>query len=520
MSSAFDKKTEKVNRREERAEKERKEKRKIRIIAITVVVVFAVLIAGALFINSKFIRRSVTAITIGGVNFSSAEFDYFYNNAYNEYKEYMTNQLGDYASSYLPIEGTPHSRQIMDTETGETWAEYFINYTIDQISDLVKFYNAAKAAGYQTPDDVSASIEEMIATYRMYAEAYGEPSLDSFLQKYMGTFLNEKTLRNALEFANTAVSYSDHIRDSFTYSNEEIAEYYAENRDNFDSFTYRYFLVRSETVTQGDMTDEEYEAAQEAALAVASEEASLIMAGIQSEEDFIVAARAYSEEDYGDPDSTIKIYPGSWLGSIYGPWLQEEGRVYGDISAMDMTSGTYVVFFIDRDPNEYLTVEMNQLLVLRGEIDAEEYMEDEDDPAYLQDLANADAEARERAEIALNQFIEGGATKEKLIELIAEYSDDSTEEGYYDLITKNSANNKMVPEIEEWLFAPGRQVGDYELIETESYGYHLVYFAGYGERYCDYLSTDGMRTRDYNTWNESLNDVEAVKKWAFIFTSN
>ena len=222
MSSAIEKKTEKVNRREARAEKERKEKRKIRIIAVTVIVVFALLVAGALFINSKLVRRSVTAITIGGVKFTSAEFDYFYNRAYNEYKEYFTSQLGDYAAGYLPTEGVAHSRQIQDSETGETWADFFTSYTIDQLSELVKYYNAAMASGYTMPDDTREAIENEIATYMMYAEAYGEPSLDSFLQKYIGPYMNEKTMRNVMEFSGIAGAYSEYVRDSFTYSNEEI----------------------------------------------------------------------------------------------------------------------------------------------------------------------------------------------------------------------------------------------------------------------------------------------------------
>ena len=535
MSSAFDKKTDKVNRREARAEKERREKRKIRIIAVTVIIIFALLVAGALFINSKFVRRTITAITIGGVNFSAAEFDYFYNSAYNEYKEYFTSQLGDYAGEYLPTEGVAHSRQIQDYETGATWADFFTSYTIDQLSELVKYYNAAMAAGYTLPDDVREAIENEIATYRVYAEAYGEPSLDSFLQKYIGINMNEKTMRKVMEFNSIATSYSQHIRDSFTYSNEEIAEYYAENKDNFDSFTYRYFLVNAETVTQGDLSDEEYEAAQAAALADAVEQAALIAEGIQSEEDFIKAAVEYNEVDYADPDSTLKVYPGSWLGSVYGPWLQDARRVNGDIETMEMTSGAYVVFFVNRDANEYYMTEMNQLLVMREEVDADEYIDeyidehiDENindyldevgDLAYLEAVANADQEAKERAETALSLFIEGGATKEKLIELMEEYSDDTTQDGFYNMITKNAANNKMVPEIEGWLFTPGRQVGDYELIKTEAYGYHLVYFSGYGERYCDYLATDGMRSKDYTAWTESLEDVEATSKWAFIFTT-
>ena len=103
---------------------------------------------------------------------------------------------------------------------------------------------------------------------------------------------------------------------------------------------------------------------------------------------------------------------------------------------------------------------------------------------------------------------------------MADYPDDTTEGGFYDKISKSASQNKMVPEIEDWLFADGRQYGDYELIRTEDYGYHLVFFMGYGERLCDFLADSGMRTRDYNAWKESLAPVEATKRWAFTLTSN
>ena len=75
----------------------------------------------------------------------------------------------------------------------------------------------------------------------------------------------------------------------------------------------------------------------------------------------------------------------------------------------------------------------------------------------------------------------------------------------------------MVPEIEEWLFTPGRQVGDFALVETEAFGYHLLYFTGYGDRYCDYLADTKLRNADYQTWDDSLETFEVAKHWAFMF---
>ena len=519
MSGVFDKKTDKINRREERTKKEQQEKKKIRIISIIVVIVFALLVSAAVLINSKLLRRTLPAVTIGGVNFSVAEFNYYYYTTYNEYRQYLVSQLGeDYASSMLPSSSVPHSSQIYDQETGQTWAELFNGYTIDRLSEQVKYFNAAKAAGYTLTDEKRDEMNTEVEDLRSYAGMVGLASIDALLQAYYGPNMNEKCFRKALEFSYTAASYSEHVKESFEYSAGDKAAYYAENKDTLDSFTYRYFLVKAEIIAKDDYeTDEEYETVNNAALAEANARAAQITAGISSEEDFIEAAREYNGEDYNEPDSTIRTYPGSWLSGPYQEWLRDETRQYGDVTSVEMTTGAYVVYFVERDHNEYQMASMRQILIMRQEVDMEEFADGEDDPAYIKAFEIMDSVASERAEEAKRLFIEGGATEDRLIELMADYPDDTTPGGYYENITKNQADNKMVKEIEEWLFAPGRKVGDYALIRTEAYGYHLVYFTGYGERYCDHLATEKMRTRDYNTWNEGLEPVEAVKRWAFIF---
>ena len=521
MSGVFDKKADKANRREERTRKEIQEKKKVRLITVIVIIVFALMLSGALFINSRYVRRSLTAITIGGVDFTAAEFDYFYNSAVNEYTEYMNSQFGEYAASYTPATDRPHSSQVRDDETGETWADFFINYTIEQVSEQVKYYNAAKAAGFVMTSEDRESMESELADFRMYAEMYGYPSLDSFLQAIFGVNMNETVLRSVVEFINTGVSYGRHVFNSLVYSDEQIAEHYYGNRDNFDSFTYRYFLIMADNVVREDFdTEEEYEEAEEAALAEALAEADRIAVEIFSEDDYIAAAREFDEVEFGEPDSTLRTYPGSWLAGPYKDWMLDDGRQYGDVASIEATTGAYVIFFIERDPNEYRMVSMRQILILPEDIGPEMFVDGEESPAYPEALEFADNVARERAEAVMALFIEGGATEDALIELMAEHSDDPTEGGFYDLITKNSANNKMVPEIEEWLFDPARQAGDYELIKTEAYGYHFVFFVEHGERYCDFLAKNAMTDNDFREWTESLPDVDFEKRWAFMFTQN
>ena len=517
-------------RREARAIQEQQEKRKLRRTAIIIVIVVVLLFLGALFVNSKLIRRVVTAVTVGGIKFTAAEFDYFYQNTVYEYSGMMNEQLGDYAAELLPSNDRPHSSQIKDEETGETWSAFFGRLAIEKIAEMVSYHNDAINNGYTMTEETRNSIDEEIENLKLTADMYSAQfkDFDAFLQEFYGASMNEKSFRKIAEFVDTVEAYKVFMRDSFNYSHDDLVGYYAENKDSLDTFSYRYFTVYIDTIDETDFdSTDEYEAAKEAALADAFGRAQEIVAGIGSEEDFIEAARGYDPELYEKDDSTLHDYQGEWLGSIYGPWLREAGRVGGDVSAFEMSNGAYVVYFVSRDNNEYKMVEMRQLLFMRDEVEENDFFVTEDlDPgdyyfdedAYDQAVSEADGIARSRADEALELFRGGGSTEAKLIELMEEHSDDYTEGGFYSEITTNAAQNKMVREIEEWLFDPVRKVGDYELIRTEDYGYHLVYFMGWGERYCDFVADERMRDRDYGAWMENLSEPTSSEHWGMILT--
>ena len=68
---------------------------------------------------------------------------------------------------------------------------------------------------------------------------------------------------------------------------------------------------------------------------------------------------------------------------------------------------------------------------------------------------------------------------------------------------------QMVQEFNDFCFDPARKPGDVGIVfnESDSYcGYHLVYYVGQGERYCDYLGDQALRTDDFNAWEDTFFD--------------
>ncbi|MCL2044823.1 MAG: peptidylprolyl isomerase [Oscillospiraceae bacterium] len=679
MSGVFDNRTDRANRREERNKRELEERKKNKRRAIIVFVVFVAIVAASTFINSKFVRRNFAAISVGGVDFSALEFDYYYNTAYNSYASKLSEEYGEYVEYFLPREGQPLSEQIIDYETGETWADFLYDYTIEQLSEMVQVYNLAQADGYTLPDDIRSAIEDELASIKEYAKTYGESFESLYYMFYGVSYMNENSLRKIMIFSNTINSYRRHIAESYEFSQEEKISYYDENRDNFDNYTFRLFIVSPESVYIEDFEDDlEYDVAYEAAQLEAEDYAKSLVAQIQSEEDFIAAAYEYDDSYYYDPDSTlISKYTGALLQSAsneeLAEWIQDSNRKVGDCTYVavmqeySMLDSYYVMYFIERDSNEYRLTEMRQVLIMPENVDYMDYLSfdedvyddydiydddsldydydmenddinndeiddiedsndevindgeedldttdaetvdnvenaenteandvgeeieaenndnqdvDEDtdleniddleinndvnddetediddnedlgdndvaisdddenndseniddvlDPfeSYMAALEAAEQTAKARADEVLALFVEGDATEETLLDLIELYSDEDTEGGFYG----NILQGMMVPEIDSWLFDESRQVGDWELLHTQ-YGYHLVYFAGFGERYCDYLATEGvydmnnqykivsgLREDKFNEWLETLEPVVAAKKWAFFLT--
>jgi len=196
MSGMFEQKQEKAKRRLERAQKEEKAKKRTKIIAISVTTVFAILLIVSLLANSKYIRRTLPAITIDGVDFTTAEFEYFFNMAYMDYSNFMSQFEGMGGS--LPESGRQLSTQVYDPVTGETWADLISEIAFGRMVSLVSLYNAAQASGFTLSDEQIADIEVDVERVGTEAAMYGFPSVDSLLQRMYGNSINLRVYRNVL----------------------------------------------------------------------------------------------------------------------------------------------------------------------------------------------------------------------------------------------------------------------------------------------------------------------------------
>jgi len=532
MSGLFDNKNDGKGRRQERSQQSETTQRKQRRLTIIVVSVLIIALIGALVIYSSFIRRSATAVTIGGRAFSAAEFDYFYNSSIYEHSHLVNSQMPpEFASMMLPVRGQLLTSQIQNPDTGETWADFFRQRTEESLAQFVQLYNAANAAGFVMSEENLIAMEEAINALMEegdWAVFEGQfPTPMAYLRALFGSSLNEAVLRDVHEFIFTAFSFNNYMRESFTYTQAQMDAFYEENRDNFDIFRYRMLLITPEVLNPMDFTtgDELYDA-QIAAQEDAAMLAQVLVSTITSEEEFIEVARTFDEERYEDPRSTMFDVQGINLNFNFAAWLLDDSRAYGDVTTVETEDGTHLLFFMERNDNNYRLASMRQILIRPEPVLSEDFPEfGEDHPGVIAETERAEREASERAAAALAAFEATDRTEAALIELMYVHSDDTTPGGLYEDIAMFPYETvtgrrlmRIVPELEEWLFDQSRQVGDFELIHTE-FGYHLIFFAGHGENFRNFIAEDNMRVNDHEQWIEALPEVGAHRHWGFMLTS-
>ena len=51
--------------------------------------------------------------------------------------------------------------------------------------------------------------------------------------------------------------YSESVKESFTYTEDELNSYYEENSDQLDTYDYRYFYIAADEVDETEYEDDE-----------------------------------------------------------------------------------------------------------------------------------------------------------------------------------------------------------------------------------------------------------------------
>ena len=470
----------KLERRQQALDEQSRKSRAFRRNVIIVLVVLVLVIAASLVITSDLFYTSTTAVTVGNVKYSPAEFDVFYRTTYNQVYSNLYSSFGDSVSYFLDTSKSLEEQDSVFSED-QTWAEYLTDQTKTFITQVTALCADAEANGFALTADAQAELDSQIENLRATSALYGYASLNNFLSYNYGKGVNETVYRKVLTLVETASEYSQSVQDARSYSTGDLSAYYAEHADELDVISYYAYLVSSSN------TAFENEADDEAKLSAARAAAGEIAANDELEA-FLAACETYGSAPAAR--STV----GANLSSEISAWLLDAARQNGDHTSIETDSGAYALWFLSRDDNSYHTRSMRHILI--------KAVADEDGTYSDEAIFAAQARVRE-----IEQEWKENATEEHFAELANSYSEDTgsnTNGGLYEDIAKNT----MVAAINDFLFDPETQPGDTTVVEGNngSYeGWHLVYYVGESDStYADSQSESALRSADQSAWLESL----------------
>ena len=474
--------------------------------------------------NSGIAEKTTIAATIGDEQMNSVVFNYYYNDAINDFYNEQYELYQDNMDSALLSMGLdtkkPLNEQYQDAEQTKTWADYFIEVALDEAKRDYALSNDAKANGFELSEEEQATIDSTIANMTAWATAYGYTNNDQYMRAMFGNGSTVKNYREYYERCQLADSYYDaHLAD-YSYTDEEIRAYESEEDRaiSYTSFSYDSVYLSYTNFYQGgteneDSTvtysDEEKDAAR-AAMKVAAES----VAAAESHEDF---SNRVEDLEVTDTSSVSVSHNNRSLYSSFAganadmtAWLTDESRVEGDMGLIPITNtvtegdqeieqvnGYFVLRFEARYENTEPMGNVRHLLV---KFEGGQEDEATGETVYTDEEKAA---AKEEADGYLKTWLDDEKTEDSFIALVQEHSDDTSAEagGLFEDINPDSS---YVPNFLSWSTDPNRQAGDAEVIETE-YGYHVMYYVGDDEMtYRDYMIHNDMAAVDQYTWYENL----------------
>lgn len=501
----------------ERQIAEQKEAKKLKIYTIAFVAVLIVMIAVAVYTgitnyiaSSGIHEKDTIAATVGDHEISNAELSYYYMDALNNFNS----TYGDYAFLYGIDTSVALDQQIIDEQTGETWADSFIEQAIASAQAVYALVDAAKAEGFTLPEEQQQQLDLTASNLDAYASIYGYENADAFIKAQYGNGTSKQSYLDYYERNLIASAYQTAHQDALTYTDDQIREADSANAAIYSSYSYNQYYVAPSKFLTGGTTDEDgnttysdaenaaaLQAAEEAANALASEEITSVeeldaaIAAMPVNEGVDAASTAYTDQRY----SAINTY--------LTEWVTDASRQEGDMTVIPVTStstdengnetetvtGYYVVFFREVNKNETKLVNVRHILVsFTGETN--------EDGTYTDE---AKAAAKESAESILDEWKNGDATEDSFAALANERSTDTgsnTNGGLYEDIYPG----QMVTEFNNWCFDASRTAGDTGIVET-TYGYHVMYFSGTADQtYRNYLITNDLISEDMETWSNGL----------------
>lgn len=445
----------KVQRRKEEKEKEKKEERISTIVGIVFLVALVCLVAS--FPIRTYLATHETYVVVNGEAVNKVEFDYQYNLTKNNY----ITQYG----SYLTYFGLDTSKDLSTQMYSDTlsWKDYFEQMAVDNLKQSKALKAAAEAEGftYDTTEEYN-TFKETIKT----SAASAGVSEKEYVRSIYGDYATMGRIAEYVKSDMVMNAYYQKLQENNAPSDEEIQNYYDENKATYDSVDYRLTTIEAdlpteptelaapvdETAATTDTTATDAAAATDATASDSTDTA------YQPSDAEIAKAMEDAKELADDAEKTVAtagdVHENEKKTSVnylISDWLFDDARKAGDTTVItnDNSHCYYVVAFEQR----YL---------------------DETPSANVRVIVPAEDKSGEEI---LDEWKSGAATEDSFAELCKKYTQDTSAAengGLFEQVTSTG----MTAELSDWIFDSSRQAGDTVAITVSDATTYVLYYVG------------------------------------------
>lgn len=545
-------------------------RKKANLLAIVAVLVVIAVLCGLFFlfrINNGYFEKTKVAAKVNGEDITAAELNFY---AGTQLFSMMRMQAFTPSGQRILARPMPAFNQQIKGEYNEKSVR---NIILDQLKEdlpKLKFMQAqAKADGLELNEQQKQGIDNYIAQIKASAAQY-QMTPNELLTAIFGKGSDEAQVRRYIGDLFLSQLYEQtKVKDS-KVSEEELKAAYEENKDEFESVSYRMFVLNqasaepekepAETTETADVkttaedkntagtektpaessTEAETEKADETAESSEKVTKPTDKVEVDEENRSIKIEKAYDPEaqakaikdredlDKKTSDILANIKDEASFNEAIKPYLSDaEKEVYKDDKAT-LVSNAYKsalqpelaawLFDPARKEGDKTAITSSGkatiLYFINRKLD--------ETPTYTtrhilirvgmedgKSIQDSDREAaKTKAENILKEYRDGEQTEEAFSALAQKYSDDGGSKLNGGLY-ENTPRGQFVKSYEQWALDPARKAGDVDLVYEENAkysGYHIIYFKSLGDPIWKQAAKLKVGQDQFTKWLDSQSD--------------
>jgi len=438
----------------------KKKIRKASIIVTSCILVLTLIAAGSRYAvkyatDDGYFMRKTVAVKSDSYTVDNAMMSYFINSTYQSFIKNNSSNLTSYGLD------TTKSLKDQSYSDSQTWYDYFIQISEDNVKQMLVLAEAAKAEGVSLSDDEQTTIQTQLGSLTPSDYGLGVKSSD---------------IENCMEIYMLAYKYSNQISDGLTYSDNDLENYYNSNKNTFTTYNYRSYTF---SYSSDDSTLTQAKAKTYADDLYACKGDLEFTACLTS---YLKASGNYADDAalQTELDKTLTNAAKYTADNELSTWAFTDGRQVGETYLLDDTTNScYTVYVMLTTPerDNSSTVDVRHILLT-----SKSYGSDDATLAAAQGL--------------YDQWKAGDQTEDSFADLAISNSEDTgsaSKGGLYEGVYEG----QMVDTFNDWCFDASRQPGDTGIVAT-SYGQHIMYFVGSGGEKWTSDVTSALQKSDYD----------------------